>query len=301
MYYMRYLGYLTLPALAILGVFSQSYGPVQAKDPSTVYVGSNKPAVEVNTHVLEQLGQQPNLPRLLLNRALGYEPHNKVRDALRIRRHESGNVAFPMPQNLRMPNVKNPPRSMQTARPKPMAKIAPIKANRPKPATITPVTKSPTAIAPVKPIATLPTVGVEAPEPRAIAAKPAKKITATAAVPRTPKPAKVAAVNTADTAGWQIIFGEGEAELSDSARAEIARIVASLSADKTTSLRIRAHADGQKLGAGNARRIALSRALKVRQALANEGFQKNHLKLEVIGDRDNSMPRDRVDIKPDRK
>jgi outer membrane protein OmpA-like peptidoglycan-associated protein len=149
------------------------------------------------------------------------------------------------------------------------------------------------------PTVKVPTVKVEAPEPKVEPLKTARATSASAPVAAKPAAAKPATSKpaAASRSDWQILFGDGEAELTSNARAQIAKIIASVGADSTVVLRIRAHADGRQLGAGNARRLALSRALKVRQALANAGFKKSRLKLEVIGDREKSTPRDRVDIK----
>jgi outer membrane protein OmpA-like peptidoglycan-associated protein len=314
------MGCLTLAALTVVAGFGHGSRTAQAQTGATVYIGSNKPAVEVNLSVLDQLGKKPSLPGLLRDSTLGRLPPNDIQEALLIRNQGSGSDYFSTPDNLPMRPVENTASPNMAVRiPKPAATIAPVQSSIPRPAAVAAVSKKPVPLAAVKapakvptvkvPTVKVPTVKVEAPEPKVEPLKTARATSASAPVaakpaaarPATSKPAaarpatrKPAAAGRSD---WQILFGDGEAELTSNAQAQIAKIIAGVGADSTVVLRIRAHADGRQLGAGNARRLALSRALKVRQALANAGFKKSRLKLEVIGDREKSTPRDRVDIK----
>ena len=307
---MRYMGCLTLAALTVVAGFGHGSRTAQAQTGATVYIGSNKPAVEVNLSVLDQLGKKPSLPGLLRDSTLGRLPPNDIQEALLIRNQGSGSDYFSTPDNLPMRPVENTASPNMAVRiPKPAATIAPVQSSVPRPAAVAAVSKKPVPLAPVKapakeptvkvPTVKVPTVKVEAPEPKVEPLKTARATNASAPVAAKPTAAKPA-TNKPAAAGrsdWQILFGDGEAELTSNAQAQIAKIIAGVGADSTVVLRIRAHADGRQLGAGNARRLALSRALKVRQALANAGFKKSRLKLEVIGDREKSTPRDRVDIK----
>lgn len=297
---MRYMGCLTLAALTVGAGFGHGSRTAQAQARATVYIGSNKPAVEVNLSVLDQLGKKPSLPGLLRDSTLGRLPPNDIQEALLIRNQGSGSDYFSTPDNLPMRPVENTASpNVAVLIPKPAATIAPVQSSIPRPAAVAAVSKKPVPLAAVKAPTKVPTVKVEAPEPKVEPLKTARATSAsapvaakpTAAKPPTSKPA------AAGRSDWQILFGDGEAELTSNAQAQIAKIIASVGADSTVVLRIRAHADGRQLGAGNARRLALSRALKVRQALGNAGFKKSLLKLEVIGDREKSTPRDRVDIK----
>ena len=297
---MRYMGCLTLAALTVVAGFGHGSRTAQAQTGATVYIGSNKPAVEVNLSVLDQLGKKPSLPGLLRDSTLGRLPPNDIQEALLIRNQGSGSDYFSTPDNLPMRPVENTASPNMAVRiPKPAATIAPVQSSIPRPAAVAAVSKKPVPLAAVKAPTKVPTVKVEAPEPKVEPLKTARANSAsapvaakpTAAKPPTSKPA------AAGRSDWQILFGDGEAELTSNAQAQISKIIAGVGADSTVVLRIRAHADGRQLGAGNARRLALSRALKVRQALANAGFKKSRLKLEVIGDREKSTPRDRVDIK----
>ncbi|MEK9594747.1 MAG: OmpA family protein [Rhodospirillaceae bacterium] len=307
---MRYMGCLTLAALIVVASFGHGSQTAQAQTGATVYIGSNKPAVEVNLSVLDQLGKKPSLPGLLRDSTLGRLPPSDIQEALLIRNQGSGSDYFSTPDNLPMRPVENTTSPNVAGRiPKPAATIAPVQSTIPRTAAAAAASKKPVPLAPVKAPAKVPTVKVppvkvEAPEPKVEPLKTARATSASAPVavkpatakPATAKPAtsKPAAAGRSD---WQILFGDGEAELTGNAQAQIAKIIASVGADSSVVLRIRAHADSRQLGAGNARRLALSRALKVRQALANAGFKKSRLKLEVIGDREKSTPRDRVDIK----
>lgn len=302
---MRYMGCLTLAALTVVAGFGHGSRTAQAQTGATVYIGSNKPAVEVNLSVLDQLGKKPSLPGLLRDSTLGRLPPNDIQEALLIRNQGSGSDYFSTPDNLPMRPVENIASPNMAVRiPKPAATIAPVQSSIPRPAAVAAVSKKPVPLAAVKapakvPTVKVPTVKVEAPEPKVEPLKTARATSASAPVAAKPAAAKPATSKpaAASRSDWQILFGDGEAELTSNAQAQIAKIIAGVGADSTVVLRIRAHADGRQLGAGNARRLALSRALKVRQALANAGFKKSRLKLEVIGDREKSTPRDRVDIK----
>lgn len=302
---MRYMGCLTLAALTVVAGFGHGSRTAQAQTGATVYIGSNKPAVEVNLSVLDQLGKKPSLPGLLRDSTLGRLPPNDIQEALLIRNQGSGSDYFSSPDNLPMRPVENTASPNMAVRiPKPAATIAPVQSSIPQPAAVAAVSKKPVPLAAVKapakvPTVKVPTVKVEAPEPKVEPLKTARATSASAPVAAKPAAAKPATSKpaAASRSDWQILFGDGEAELTSNAQAQIAKIIAGVGADSTVVLRIRAHADGRQLGAGNARRLALSRALKVRQALANAGFKKSRLKLEVIGDREKSTPRDRVDIK----
>jgi len=312
---MRYMGCLTLAALTVVAGFGHGSRTAQAQTGATVYIGSNKPAVEVNLSVLDQLGKKPSLPGLLRDSTLGRLPPNDIQEALLIRNQGSGSDYFSTPDNLPMRPVENTASPNMAVRiPKPAATIAPVQSSIPRPAAVAAVSKKPVPLAAVKapakvptvkvptvkaPTVKVPTVKVEAPEPKVEPLKTARATSASAPVAAKPAAAKPATSKpaAASRSDWQILFGDGEAELTSNAQAQIAKIIAGVGADSTVVLRIRAHADGRQLGAGNARRLALSRALKVRQALANAGFKKSRLKLEVIGDREKSTPRDRVDIK----
>ena len=302
---MRYMGCLTLTALTVVAGFDHGSRTAQAQTGATVYIGSNKPAVEVNLSVLDQLGKKPSLPGLLRDSTLGRLPPNDIQEALLIRNQGSGSDYFSTPDNLPMRPVENTASPNMAVRiPKPAATIAPVQSSIPRPAAVAAVSKKPVPLAAVKapakvPTVKVPTVKVEAPEPKVEPLKTARATSASAPVAAKPVAAKPATSKpaAASRSDWQILFGDGEAELTSNAQAQIAKIIAGVGADSTVVLRIRAHADGRQLGAGNARRLALSRALKVRQALANAGFKKSRLKLEVIGDREKSTPRDRVDIK----
>ena len=302
---MRYMGCLTLTALTVVAGFGHESRTAQAQTGATVYIGSNKPAVEVNLSVLDQLGKKPSLPGLLRDSTLGRLPPNDIQEALLIRNQGSGSDYFSTPDNLPMRPVENTASPNMAVRiPKPAATIAPVQSSIPRPAAVAAVSKKPVPLAAVKapakvPTVKVPTVKVEAPEPKVEPLKTARATSASAPVAAKPAAAKPATSKpaAASRSDWQILFGDGEAELTSNAQAQIAKIIAGVGADSTVVLRIRAHADGRQLGAGNARRLALSRALKVRQALANAGFKKSRLKLEVIGDREKSTPRDRVDIK----
>ncbi len=302
---MRYMGCLTLAALTVVAGFGHGSRTAQAQTGATVYIGSNKPAVEVNLSVLDQLGKKPSLPGLLRDSTLGRLPPSDIQEALLIRNQGSGSDYFSTPDNLPMRPVENTASPNMAVRiPKPAATIAPVQSSIPRPAAVAAVSKKPVPLAAVKapakvPTVKVPTVKVEAPEPKVEPLKTARATSASAPVAAKPAAAKPATSKpaAASRSDWQILFGDGEAELTSNAQAQIAKIIAGVGADSTVVLRIRAHADGRQLGAGNARRLALSRALKVRQALANAGFKKSRLKLEVIGDREKSTPRDRVDIK----
>lgn len=302
---MRYMGCLTLAALTVVAGFGHGSRTAQAQTGATVYIGSNKPAVEVNLSVLDQLGKKPSLPGLLRDSTLGRLPPNDIQEALLIRNQGSGSDYFSTPDNLPMRPVENTASPNMAVRiPKPAATIAPVQSSIPRPAAVAAVSIKPVPLAAVKapakvPTVKVPTVKVEAPEPKVEPLKTARATSASAPVAAKPAAAKPATSKpaAASRSDWQILFGDGEAELTSNAQAQIAKIIAGVGADSTVVLRIRAHADGRQLGAGNARRLALSRALKVRQALANAGFKKSRLKLEVIGDREKSTPRDRVDIK----
>mgnify|MGYP002819379588 CR=1 FL=1 len=169
---------------------------------------------------------------------------------------------------------------------------------------------------PVRPASTAPlTALAAAPKPPA-AAEPAPAMAAATAPEVTPPPAPAAPTSTpladspppppAQTAAvppvsvsdgdeTRIIFDAGSANLTDVAKAELDALARTLKSNSGVRVQLQAYATGTDESAPDARRLSLSRALKVRSHLIDQGVRSTRMDVRALGVKAEGGPADRVD------
>lgn len=143
-----------------------------------------------------------------------------------------------------------------------------------------------------------------APAPLAAAAEPAAPASSGA-------PLSLLPVGSQTTTGLQtasltvsgiddtsLLFDGDSAELSAEARSELRSLAAILRGEADGEIQVLGFASGQEGAEDQARKLALSRALKVRSFLIDEGIASARIRVRSLGDRTEGGPANRVDIKP---
>jgi outer membrane protein OmpA-like peptidoglycan-associated protein len=134
---------------------------------------------------------------------------------------------------------------------------------------------------------------VPTPKPAPAPAPAAKPQVASA--PTAPAPA-------APSAGTiQLLFGSGEADLTEDAKKTLSGVAQTLKADDNARLQLMAFAAGAENEASMARRLSLSRALAVRSYLIAEGVRSTRIDVRALGNKTEAEPADRVDLLIDRR
>ena len=122
--------------------------------------------------------------------------------------------------------------------------------------------------------------------------------TATASVD-TPPPAPTQTAlrpSTSATDGEsRILFDAGSANLNDAAKAELDALATQLKSDTGIRVQLQAYAAGTDETAPDARRLSLSRALKVRSHLIDQGVRSTRMDVRALGVKAEGGPADRVD------
>ena len=128
--------------------------------------------------------------------------------------------------------------------------------------------------------------------------------------PVTPSPATIAAPTTTVTnAGdnfeaYRLFFDASSDVLKPSETVVLDKIAAKLNSDQSLRLQVRAYAAGNAASTGAARRLSLSRSLKVRNYLTEKGIATTRLDVRALGSgsmemgdqASSSAPADRVDV-----
>lgn len=96
----------------------------------------------------------------------------------------------------------------------------------------------------------------------------------------------------------RVLFGAGSADLSTDGKSELESLAKSLNADESLRVQLLAFASGDGDAANAARRLSLSRALVVRGFLIDQGIPSTRMQVRALGNKYESGPPDRVDIRP---
>lgn len=94
----------------------------------------------------------------------------------------------------------------------------------------------------------------------------------------------------------QIVFGDTDAKLPASAKAELAVLAEQMKAQQDFRLQLQAFAGDKSLSAGKARRLSLSRALTVRSFLIEKGIRSTRIDVRALGNKTTEEPVNRVDV-----
>jgi outer membrane protein OmpA-like peptidoglycan-associated protein len=204
-----------------------------------------------------------------------------------------------------------PPAAASPASPAPQqpAAQAPAPAAPAAPATVTAAITPPSAPpAPATPAPAPPAPAETATSAPATPAPPSKTASAPppapaaesapAPTPATPAPpVQTAARNDAPPPEGEtrIVFDAGSANLTDAAKAQLDALASELKANEAWRIELQAYAAGTDETAPDARRLSLSRALKVRSHLIDQGVRSTRMDVRALGIRSEDGPGDRVD------
>ncbi|MBT3808012.1 MAG: OmpA family protein [Rhodospirillaceae bacterium] len=92
-----------------------------------------------------------------------------------------------------------------------------------------------------------------------------------------------------------MLFDAGSANLNDAAKAALDALAAQLKSDTGIRVQLQAYAAGTDETAPDARRLSLSRALKVRSHLIDQGVRSTRMDVRALGVKAEGGPADRVD------
>lgn len=151
-----------------------------------------------------------------------------------------------------------------------------------------------------EPAATTPPPAPEVPDaPKVAPPPPPPAPSATAATetapptPPTQTAARPATTGPADET--RILFEAGSSNLDDAAKAELDTLARQLKNDADIRVQLQAYAAGTDESAPDARRLSLSRALKVRSHLIDQGVRSTRMDVRALGVKAEGGPADRVD------
>jgi outer membrane protein OmpA-like peptidoglycan-associated protein len=185
------------------------------------------------------------------------------------------------------------PVTAPAAAPKPPAAAEPAPAMA---AATPPAPEPPAPAAPATPAATAPATPA-APEvtPPPAPAAPTSTPSADSPPPPPTQTAAVPPVSVSDGDETRIIFDAGSANLTDVAKAELDALARTLKSDSGVRVQLQAYAAGTDESAPDARRLSLSRALKVRSHLIDQGVRSTRMDVRALGVKAEGGPADRVD------
>lgn len=166
-------------------------------------------------------------------------------------------------------------------------------AQSPAPAVTRPAVKQ-TSAAPPPPPALAAPASLAAPAP--LAAPAARQPTIAAALVPPKQAARAAPVARGDDDGLRLLFDNGSAKLSDSARSNLQSLTAQMGADEALQVQLVAYAEGTAETSSQARRLSLSRALAVRSFLIDQGVRSTRMDIRALGNKAEDGPADRVDV-----
>lgn len=203
-------------------------------------------------------------------------------------------------KTARVPAVEDPaPKSL--ARPKPAPAPDPVPAVP----SITALDAVPSPIVsarPAKPesIPAMAERGLVTPPPAA--ARVEQPVRVAAVAPGAPAPvAAPSGAPSGDGDAMTVLFSADSADLPAAVGPGLDRLAKRLQSDGDLQLQLLAYAGGDEGAASRARRLSLSRALVVRSYLMNKGIRSTRIEVRALGNRFESGPADRVDLKVERR
>ena len=136
---------------------------------------------------------------------------------------------------------------------------------------------------------------VAAPPPAPVVAAPPPSPVVQVVPPQvaTVAPPAAAAVRKGDNP--TVLFAADSDHLPESARADLERLAARMEKDESLNLQLLAYAAGEDANASKARRLSLTRALKVRTYLMELGVRSTRIEVRALGNKIEGGAPDRVD------
>ncbi len=306
-------------------------GPAAAQNSSYI---SNNTSVIVDTEVLDSLGGAPlagdgsvvprarqavdvqrKAPAPLPSPRVAQLPSPATAPRSRLNPDAMARLGFRQipPVQAIQQAVAKPPAPAPKSRA--VAAVPPAPAVAPKPAATQAAATAPSPVrqatkVPARPV--LPT----AQSPATAVTRPAVKQTSVAPPPPPAAPAPLAApaarqptiaaalvppkqaapVARGDDDGLRLLFDNGSAKLSDSARGNLQSLTEKMGADEALQVQLVAYAEGTAETSSQARRLSLSRALAVRSFLIDQGVRSTRMDIRALGNKAEDGPADRVDV-----
>jgi outer membrane protein OmpA-like peptidoglycan-associated protein len=93
-----------------------------------------------------------------------------------------------------------------------------------------------------------------------------------------------------------VLFASESEHLPDAARSDLEKIAQKMAQDEGLTLQLLAYAAGDEANASKARRLSLTRALKVRTYLMEMGVRTGRIDVRGLGNKSEGGPADRVDL-----
>jgi len=117
---------------------------------------------------------------------------------------------------------------------------------------------------------------------------------------REPAPAdlQTASLNVGELGDMSVLFHGDSAELSADMQADLQSLANSMHASEERRIQLLGFASSEGGSADLARKLALSRALKVRTFLIDAGVDSGRIQVRSLGDKTEGGPANRVDIRP---
>ena len=142
-------------------------------------------------------------------------------------------------------------------------------------------------VAPVPVVAALPPP-VPAPTPIVVAAPPPPPQSVAVAPP------SAGSIRKGDNV--TVLFATESEHLPESARSDLEKVAQKMARDEGLTLQLLAYAAGDEANASKARRLSLTRALKVRTYLMELGVRTGRIDVRGLGNKSEGGPADRVDV-----
>jgi len=240
-----------------------------------------------------------------------------------ISRPATGLIKLKPPASMKQasaPRAPSPsPAPKKTAKAEPAAAVV-ARSQEPTPpapmppaaAPVAPVQREAPVVAAAPPPAMAPPATSELPRPSAAAAQTAASEPAgpmntplardTAPAPA-PAPEQAAALPPADqniptdetTEMVALMFDAGSATVSGEAQGKVGELAKRMSDDRALRVQLLAYASDPDKNTSKARRMALDRAVSVRNMLIDAGVERTRIEVRALGDQGDAGPADRVD------
>ena len=93
-----------------------------------------------------------------------------------------------------------------------------------------------------------------------------------------------------------VLFASDSDHLPESANGDLEKLAKKMGQDESLTLQLLAYAAADEANASNARRLSLTRALRVRTYLMELGVRSTRIEVRALGNKIEGGPADRVDL-----
>jgi outer membrane protein OmpA-like peptidoglycan-associated protein len=268
--------------------------------------GSNRPSVIVDFTVLDKLGPEPTLPKMLRPSA-ALSTHTITETLAPGVPTSRKSTLLPPPSEPPKSNVSIPPPAPLITKAIQAKIIAPkLSPENLAPSKIVakPIRESvpPPMLKQMTPNITTPRIAPPKLEKLQSATSRLAKRTAVPPPPKLKKPTlpQVALVGSATSAGsngaLQIRFDVGSTDLPSNATSALNTLIKKLKGDPSLRVQLLGYASGPENTPSQARRLSLFRALSVRTRFMKSGIRSTRIDVRALGMKSGGGPKDRVDV-----